>query len=230
MSGAPAAPNLDDATFANQYPCPPDTPSGDSTLTRPASILAAIVLSLTVVAGCDDSDEEMLLKDRVMGDPDAPITIIEYASLTCGHCAAFHRNTMPRLKREWLDTGRAKLVYRDFPLDNNAATAAVIAHCAPDDQYYRILGVFFSRQTSWARMDDPVPVLAQIAESRGLSREQIDACLANDGLVDGVLQSRIVGQKQHGVNSTPTFIVGERVINGAMSYEDFDTLLRSMAR
>lgn len=199
-------------------------------MTRAVSILAAVALSLTFAAACDDSSEEMLLQDRVIGDPDAPITIIEYASLTCGHCATFHRNTMPRLKREWLDSGRAKLVYRDFPLDNNAATAAVIARCAPEEQYYRMLSVFFSRQSSWAQMDDPVPVLAQLAGSRGLSRDQIDACLADGDLVDGVLQSRIVGQKQHGVSSTPTFIVGERVINGAMGFEDFDVVLRSMAR
>lgn len=199
-------------------------------MTRAVSILTAIVLSLTLVAACDDASEEMLLEDRVLGNPDAPITIIEYASLTCGHCATFHRTTMPRLKREWLDTGRAKLVYRDFPLDENAATAAVIARCAPEDQYFRLLGVFFSRQSSWARMDDPAPVLAQIARSRGLSPEKIDACLNDDDLLDGVLQSRIVGQNRHGVNSTPTFIVGERVITGAMSFEDFDAVLRSAGR
>jgi len=199
-------------------------------VTRAVSVLAAAVLSLTLLAGCDDSGDEMTLKDRVIGNPDAPITIIEYASLTCGHCAAFHKNTMPRLKRDWLDTGRAKLVYRDFPLDNNAATAAVIARCAPEDRYYSLLSVFFSRQSSWARMDDPVPVLAQLAESRGLTRQQIDACLDDGDLLDGVLQSRIVGQQRHGIDSTPTFVVGERVINGAMSFEDFDAVLRSMAR
>lgn len=199
-------------------------------MTRAVSILAAVALFATLLAGCDDSPEEMTLEDRVIGSEDAPITIIEYASLTCGHCATFHKTTMPRLKREWLDTGRAKLVFRDFPLDNNAATAAVIARCAPEDQYHRLLSVFFSRQSSWAQMDDPVPVLAEIASSRGLSREQIDACLDDDGLVDGVLQSRLVGQTQHGVKSTPTFIVGERVISGAMSYENFDAMLRSIAR
>ncbi|UCH73783.1 MAG: DsbA family protein [Rhodospirillales bacterium] len=199
-------------------------------MSRTVSILAAIVVSLTFLSGCDDSPEEMLLEDRVFGSPDAPITIIEYASLTCGHCATFHKATMPRLKREWLDTGRAKLIYRDFPLDNNAATAAVIARCAPEDQYYRVLGVLFSRQSSWAEMDDPTPVLIQIAESRGLNRQTIEDCLDDDALLDGVLQSRIVGQTQHGVNSTPAFVVGERVITGAMSFRDFDALLRSMAR
>ncbi len=196
---------------------------------RAVSVLAAVLVSLAV-AGCDDSPEEMLLEDRVLGDPNAPITIIEYASLTCSHCATFHRNTMPRLKREWLDTGRAKLVYRDFALDNNAATAAVIAQCAPDDEYFRLLGVLFSRQASWSRMEDPVPILTQIAVARGLGREAIEACLADDNLVDGVLQSRLVGQSQHGVDSTPTFIVGERVLRGAVSFEDFDAVLRSMAR
>jgi len=228
--GMPAAPNLEDATIGNQYPYMADTSSGDRTVTRAVSILAAVALSLVLIAGCDDSGVEMTLEDRVLGKPDAPITIIEYASLTCGHCANFHKSTMPRLKREWLDTGRAKLIFRDFPLDDKAATAAVIARCAPEDQYFRMLSVFFSRQTSWARMDDPVPVLTQIAKSRGLSQEQIDACLADDDLVDGVLRSRLVGQTQHGIDSTPTFIIGERVITGAVSFEDFDAILRSMAR
>ncbi|MDH3230594.1 MAG: DsbA family protein [Alphaproteobacteria bacterium] len=199
-------------------------------MTRAVSILVLVFLSLALATGCDESTETMLIEDRVLGDPNAPITIIEYASLTCSHCATFHKNTMPRLKREWLDTGRAKLVYRDFALDKNAAAAAVIARCAPEDQYFRLLSVFFSRQPSWSRMEDPIPVLAQIAGSRGLNREDIDACLDDDELVDGVLQMRLVGQNQHGVNSTPTFIVGERVVSGALSFEDFDAVLRSMGR
>jgi len=195
---------------------------------RAVSILTAVFLSLTFATACDDSTETMLLEDRVLGDPNAPLTIIEYASLTCSHCAAFHKSTMPRLKREWFDTGRAKLLYRDFALDKNAATAAVIARCAPEDQYFHLLSIFFSRQTSWSRMEDPIPVLAQIADSRGLSRAEIDACLGDGDLVDGVLQMRLVGQDQHGVNSTPTFIVGERMVRGALSFADFDAVLRSM--
>ena len=196
-------------------------------MTRAVSVLIAVFLSLSLAA-CDESTETMLLDDRVLGDPNAPITIIEYASLTCSHCATFHKNTLPRLKREWLDTGRAKLVYRDFALDRNAATAAVIARCAPEDQYFRILSAFFSRQASWSRMEDPIPLLAQVAGSRGLSRADIDACLDDDDLVDGVLQMRLVGQDQHGINSTPTFVVGERVVSGAISFADFDAILRSM--
>ena len=195
---------------------------------RAVTILVTVLVSLTLAGACDDSPETMLLEDRVLGDPNAPITIIEYASLTCSHCAAFHKNTMPRLKREWLDTGRAKLLYRDFALDKNAATAAVIARCAPKDEYFSLLSVFFSRQPSWSRLEDPIPVLAQIADSRGLSRADIDVCLDDDDLVDGVLQMRLVGQDQHGVNNTPTFIVGERVVSGALSFEDFDAILRSI--
>lgn len=197
-------------------------------MNRAVSILIAVFLSLIFATACDESAETMLLEDRVLGDPNAPITIIEYASLTCSHCATFHKNTMPRLKREWLDKGRAKLLYRDFALDKNAVTAAVIARCAPEDLYFRLLSVFFSRQSSWARMEDPIPVLAQIAGSRGLSRADIDACLGDGDLVDGVLQARLVGQSQHGVNSTPTFIIGERVVHGALSFTDFDAVLRSM--
>lgn len=198
-------------------------------MTRAKLILIVAFLSLAL-AGCDDSSGELTLEDRVLGDPEAPITILEYASLTCPHCAHFEKATLPKLKREWFDTGRAKLIFRDFPLDENAKTAAVIARCAPKDDYYRVLGVFFSRQASWARMADPVPVLTQIAVSKGLTREQVQACLDDGDLVDGVLQMRLQGQSKYGIDSTPTFIVGERVISGALSFEDFDALLRSMER
>lgn len=186
---------------------------------------------LALTGGCDDdSSKTMLLEDRVLGDPDAPITIVEYASLTCSHCATFHMTTLPQLKKEWLDTGRAKLVYRDFPLDKNAATAAVIARCAPEEHYFRLISTMFRRQNGWAQMEDPVDVLARIAEFTGLTRADIDACLADETLVDGVLQMRLIGQEENSIDSTPSFVIEGRLMRGALAYRDFDAVLRSKAR
>jgi protein-disulfide isomerase len=199
-------------------------------VTRPFS-LAAALLVLAVASGCDDdSARTMLLEDRVLGDPEAPVTIVEYASLTCSHCASFHRETLPLLKKEWLDTGRAKLVYRDFPLDKNAATAAVIARCAPKEHYFRLVGAMFKRQNGWGQLDDPVDVLARIAQFTGLTRADIDACLADQKLVDGVLQMRLIGQEENDINSTPSFVIDGRLMRGALGFRDFDAVLRSKSR
>ena len=200
-------------------------------MTRTFSILGAALLVLALASGCDDdSSRTMLLEDRVLGDPNAPVTIVEYASLTCSHCAGFHKDTLPMLKKEWLDTGRAKLVYRDYPLDKNSATAAVIARCAPEEHYFRLLGAMFKRQNGWAQMDDPVDVLTRIAQFTGMSRGDIDACLADDKLVDGVLQMRLIGQEENGIDSTPSFVIEGRLMRGALGFRDFDAVLRSKSR
>src|SRR5262249_57342023 len=94
--------------------------------------------------------------DRILGKPDAPITIVEYASLTCPHCAAFERDTLPKLKTQYIDTGKVKLIYRDFPLDSRATLAAMIARCAPRDRYFGFVDAFFRSQDQWARSEDPV--------------------------------------------------------------------------
>lgn len=199
-------------------------------MTRIPALIAALLV-FALAAGCDDdSSKTMLLEDRVLGDPGAPITIVEYASLTCSHCADFHTKTLPMLKKEWLDTGRAKLVYRDFPLDKNAATAAVIARCAPKEHYFRLLGAMFKRQNGWGQMENPVDVLARIAQFTGLTRADIDACLADEKLVDGVLQMRLIGQEENGIDSTPSFVIEGRLMRGALGYRDFDAVLRAKGR
>ncbi len=163
--------------------------------------------------------------ERVLGDPDAPVTIIEYSSLTCPHCAAFHAETLPALKARYIDTGKAKIVYRDFPLDQNALNAAVIAHCAGPDRYFVFLEALFSSQQRWARSSDPRESLIQLAGLGGLPREQAEACLADDAMLDAVLQSRLDGQAEYQISSTPSFVVNGELISGNRSVDEFATVI-----
>jgi protein-disulfide isomerase len=200
-------------------------------VTRPIRLAAALLALVFVpaVAYGEILSTEEALKERIMGDPNAPITIIEYASLTCPHCANFHAQTLPQLKKDWIDTGKAKLIYRDYPLDKYAAQASMIARCAPADKYFTFIGAFFAQQRNWARADDPVKVLTQLAGLGGMSQEDVAACLANNDLADGILQMRLEGQMEFDVNSTPSFVInGKKVTN--LPYPDLNDLLEDAAK
>lgn len=157
------------------------------------------------------------LQEMVLGKADAPITIIEYASLTCPHCARFHAETLPQLKAEFIDTGKAKLIYRDFPLDQVAFAGAVLARCGGPDKYFTFLSVLFAQQGQWAASSDPKASLTQIGRLGGVSSDQFEACLADKALADQILNSRLEGNQKHNVNSTPTFIIGGKTYAGALS-------------
>jgi len=166
--------------------------------------------------------------DRILGKPEAPITIIEYASLTCPHCARFHKETLPRLKSTYIDTGKVKLVYRDFPFDGLALRAAALARCAPSDRYFAVIETLFQQQDNWTRAKDPLVALGNLGKLAGLSQASVDACFQDTRLLDTITQARIDGEKTHGVNSTPTFIIGDKKISGAEPFETFEKLLKSL--
>jgi len=187
-------------------------------------------LGIAATAQTEPLPTELALKDRVVGNDAAPVTIIEYASLTCPHCANFHLTTLPEIKKDWLETGRAKLIYRDYPLDKDAASAAMIARCAPENRYFTFLHAFYAQQKTWARAADPVNALTQLAILGGMSRDDVKACLANEALQDGVLQMRLDGQIEYDIKSTPTFVVNGKVVRGEMSYSDFNKLLEDAAK
>lgn len=176
--------------------------------------------------GAEPLSTQEALSERVMGDPAAPITIIEYASLTCPHCADFHANTLPRLKKEWLDTGKAKLIYRDFPTNpvGLAFAGAMIARCAPKEQYFTLLKVFYAQQKDWKRSSDPIGALAQMVRLGGMTEADVKACLDNGDLLDGLRETALGGQTQYGVNSTPSFVINGRKI-GNLTYDEFVDVL-----
>jgi protein-disulfide isomerase len=170
--------------------------------------------------------------DMVMGAANAPVTIIEYASLTCPHCASFHVNTLPKLKTAFIDTGAVKYVFRDFPLDRLALSAAMIAHCAGPERYFAYLDVFFHQQSSWTRGGDQEAMLAalkRLARLGGMSDAQIDSCLQNKQLQDSILATSVAGQNQYQVRSTPTLIINGERHAGALSFEELEKIIKPLA-
>lgn len=163
--------------------------------------------------------------EHTLGDPAAPVTIIEYASLTCPHCAHFHREELPAIKEKYIDTGKAKLIFRDFPLDQLALQAAVLAHCAGEARYFKFLDAMFASQATWARAADPIAALKQLAKLGGLSEAEADACLADRAMQDGVLQSRLDGEQQFNVASTPTIIINGKTYDGGRSIDEISKVI-----
>lgn len=159
--------------------------------------------------------------DHVLGDPKAPITVIEYASLTCSHCAHFHTQILPEIKKKWIDTGKVKLVYRDFPLDQVAAKAAQIAECAGNDRYFGVLDIIFRGQPQWATAADPLAELAKPLRIAGLGESEIKACLANEAMSNAVIKDYQGGEAM-GVNSTPTLFINGQLYRGSRSVEELD--------
>lgn len=169
--------------------------------------------------------EEMLvagpLGDKALGDPNAPVYMIEYASLTCPHCANFHMNTMPKVKSDYIDTGKVYFIYRDFPLDGRAFGAAMLAHCAPEDAYFGMLDLFFEQQAKWAYAPKETvdQVMQDLVKQAGITQEKFLACLQNKEVLDGVQWVRTRGKDRFGITSTPSvFINGE--LSKAFDFDD----------
>ena len=167
--------------------------------------------------------------DRILGNPEAPITIVEYASLTCPHCAHFTNDVLPELKKKWIDTGKAKLVLRDYPLDEPALRAAMIARCAPPDRYYGYVDIFFGAQEKWVTARDYRDALARLVKLGGMSREEFDNCLKNTALENKIVEGRLIASKELDVNSTPTFFINGTKFTGAPTVEEFDKALSGLS-
>ncbi len=165
------------------------------------------------------------VREGVLGSADAPVTIIEYFSMTCPHCANFHKDTLPVLKERYIDTGKLRMLLRDFPLDRYALFAAVIAHCAGNERYPAFVDVFLETQQQWLGAEDPLAALKSLGQLGGLSVEQMDACLADEKMIDAVLQMRLEGEQTYNVNSTPSFIIGGKLYAGNNSPEGFAQLI-----
>jgi len=167
--------------------------------------------------------------DHVLGDPKAPITVIEYASLTCSHCAHFHTQILPEIKKKWIDTGKVKLVYRDFPLDQVAAKAAQIAECAGNDKYFGVIDIIFRGQPQWLTGADPLAELAKPLRIAGMGENEIKACLANDAMSNAVINDYKAGEAM-GVNSTPTLFINGQLYRGSRSVDELDGVFSKLAK
>ncbi|MCT7373544.1 DsbA family protein [Chelativorans salis] len=164
------------------------------------------------------------LPEKAQGAEDAPVTIVEYASMTCGHCANFHVNTYPALKEQYIDTGKARLIMREFPFDPRAEAGFMLARCA-DNKYFAMIDVLFKQQNNWAPVQDARSALLNIAKLAGFSQESFEACLTDQKLLDDVRAVRARGAEEFGVDSTPTFFINGKKYSGAMSIEQMAAII-----
>ena len=170
------------------------------------------------------------LKDIVMGKAEAPVTIVEYASMTCPHCAHFATTTLPTIKEKYIDTGKAKLILREFPFDPRAAAAFMLARCAPEERYYPLVEVLFKQQEQWAGAANAEEPLLQISKLAGFTQESFKACLTNQKLLDDVNAVRERGANEFGVNATPTFFINGARYSGALSVDEMSAIIDGLLK
>jgi protein-disulfide isomerase len=188
--------------------------------------IAVLLVVLSVAArsvGAASIDDA--LAERSLGDAAAPVTIIEYSSLGCPHCAAFHHETLPKIKEAYIDTGKVRLVFRDYPLGGVAMAAALIAHCVEPTRYFGFIDVLFRSQATWSTSSKPLDDLKQTSRLAGLSEADFNACLENKALLQGIQERAAQAQKENGIESTPTFLVNGRKIVGAQDFEAFKAVI-----
>jgi protein-disulfide isomerase len=188
--------------------------------------VAAIALSAALTGGAAQAqnakvpvDELMApqaLPDIVQGKADAPVTIVEYASMTCTHCAAFHTETYPTLVSKYVDTGKVKFILREFPLDPLATAGFMLARCSGPDKRSAVVDLLFSQQKNWAFVDKPLESLAGILKQTGMSKESFETCLKDQKLYDQVNQVRDAGSQKFGVSATPTFYFNGTKVSGEL--------------
>jgi len=186
--------------------------------------LLSVVAGLTY-QGIARADEAAYEAERALGKPDAPVTVIEFYSLTCSHCADFQRETFPRIKRELIDTGKLRYVFHDFPLDQVALMAAMVARTLPPERYEPFIGALLASQDRWAfaRGVNSTDELAKMAALAGLPRDAFNKAIADTALRDWILQRQDEAQKAYGIDSTPNFVFNGKAVknrreSGAVDY------------
>lgn len=171
------------------------------------------------------------LPDVALGPAEAKVTIVEYASMTCGHCSKFHSENFPKVKEKYIDTGKVRFIMREFPLDNLAAAASMLARCAPGDKVYPMIDMLFKTQGQWAYVQgNPVPKLFEIAKQAGFTQESFDKCLTNQKLLDQINAQRSRAADQFGVSATPTFFINGKKLQGAPTIEAFDAMIEPLLK
>ena len=158
--------------------------------------------------------------EKVLGEATAPVTIVEYFSLGCPHCRHFHETILPKLKTEYIDTGKVRMVFRDFPLDGVSLAAATLTRCVNDLAYFAMVDTLFARQDVW-HVQDGIGQVAGIAKNAGMDQAAFDACISDPAKKDAVIASRSEGESTYKVDSTPTFFINDRVLKGVSEYEAF---------
>lgn len=182
-----------------------------------------VIISGSAFAGIATVEDAMA--EKSIGRSDAPVTIIEYASLTCSHCAAFHTDTLPHIKKNYIDTGKVRLVYNDFPLGSLAMAAAMVARCSGEKNFFPMIDALFTSQKTWATSSAPLEALGGIARLSGMSEDDVADCLDDKDLFDAIKNRAEQAGADLGISSTPTFFIEGTKVPGNLPYEDFQEIL-----
>ena len=180
---------------------------------------------LTPIYG--ESALDITEKDFVIGNEDAKITIIEYASLSCSHCADFHTNTLETLKKEYIDTGKVKMVFRDYPFNYPALLGSMVLRCIPENYRYDYMNALFKLQPDWVNKKNKKTIqeLYKIMQSGGMTKDEYDACIYNTELENEILEGVMEAQNQFNIKSTPSFIINGKLIEGNKSIKEFRQII-----
>lgn len=161
------------------------------------------------------------LGERSMGSPDAPVVMIEYASATCPHCAEFHNTIWPLIRSKYVDTGKVRFVFREFPLDNLAFGAFILARCAPEDKYFPTIDLLFKHQGVWMS-STARKGLFQIMQMVGMNKAEFDQCLKREDLGKGIVNAAKTARDEFGVKATPTFFINGGDVRGVEGFTQFE--------
>lgn len=195
------------------------------------------LLAVTVLGACSDDSGTTVAQgklpetahDMALGDPAAPVQLVEYASMTCGHCAAFHEDVFPKIKAAFIDTGKLRFILRAYPLDPFATAAIMAAHCNGKDYFFETVGVILARQDRWLAPvqtgEQRTELLGEVLREANMGREAFYACLRDDALRQRIDQEHNDGESKYGIESTPSFIINGKKFSGELSFVRFESIL-----
>jgi protein-disulfide isomerase len=196
------------------------------TLIRGAIALAGLTgLARVGLAAVDVAklNEPSPIGEMTMGPDNAKVTVIEYASASCPHCANFYKTTFQELKKQYIDTGKIRFVFREFPHNDAALAAFMIARCAPKDKYFPLIDTYFQTQDSW--LENPAEGLFKIAQLAGFTKASFDACLKNEEVAKGIIAVRDKAESEFGVTGIPTFFINGKILNGEATFDQFKKVI-----
>ena len=189
-----------------------------------------LITDVLATSTTDNITEPVLLPDMALGPADAAVTMAEYASITCPHCAAFNENVFPKIKTAYIDTGKIRYVFHEFPLDPIAAASSVLSRCIANGdsaKFFAVTDMLFKQD--WSKVTKPRETLNSIGKQAGLDERQVETCLKDDTLFNGIVASRTNAAKL-GVNATPTFLINGEKIVGMQPFEEFDRRFKALLK
>ncbi len=225
-----------------------DKPEAPFTFRRRSLLIATgagfIAASLSGLSGAAFADakgpaevpvEELMkatdLPDLTMGPADAKVTIVEFASMTCGHCMHFHTQVFPELKKKYIDTNKVRFVFREFPLDPRAFAASMLARCAGGDKTFPLISALFETQADWAFVkDNPTAKLFEVSKQAGFTQDTFDKCLTDQALLDKLTANHRRASEVFGVAATPTFFINGKKLTEPPTIEGFDKTLEPLLK